>query len=152
MNYKYLLGIFCVMLNQYVSAQHIIHDSLPQTNTIVHEDERIGILGSKMAEYNLSLSKKIQMVSGYRLMLLNTTDRNQAMQLRSTLLQKYPEQKVYTTFLAPYIKLKFGNFLTRDEAMAMKKNFEKLKLVTGNIYVVSELVEKKPEEKKAGED
>ena len=152
MTYKISLGIICVILVQYVSGQHIIHDSLPQTNTVVHEDERIGILGSKMAEYNLSLSKKIQMVSGYRLMLLNTTDRNLAMQLRGTLLQKYPEHKVYTTFLAPYIKLKFGNFLTRDEAVAMKKSFEKIKLVSGNIYVISELVEKKPEEKKSGEE
>jgi hypothetical protein len=35
----------------------------------------------------------------------------------------------------------------------MKKNFEKMKLVSGNIYIVSEQVEKKPlEEKKAGEE
>lgn len=127
-------------------AQSMVFDTLPNTGTLIYEDERIGVLGEKMAEYNLSLSKKTQIVSGYRLMMLNTTDRNQAMQLRSALLQKFPEQKVYTTFLAPYIKLKFGNFLTREEAESMKKNMEKMKLVEGNIYIISEKVEKKPTE------
>ncbi len=126
-------------------AQSMVYDTIPITGTLIYEDERIGLLGERMAEYNQSLSKKTQIVSGFRLMMLNTTDRNQAMQLRSTLLQKFPEQKVYTTFLAPYIKLKFGNFLTRQEAESMKKNMEKMKLVEGNIYIISEKVEKKPE-------
>jgi hypothetical protein len=109
------------------------------------KDERIDILGTKMAEYNESLANKIQMVNGYRLMLLNTTDRAQALQVRSLLLQQYPDQKVYMAFLSPYIKLKIGNFLEKSEAEKFRKQLLAAKIVTGNIYLLPEKVEQKPE-------
>jgi hypothetical protein len=143
---KFLISCLWIIGGLHSHAQSMTYDTIPNTGVLIYEDERMGILGEKMTEYNLSLSKKTQIVNGFRLMMLNTTDRNLAMQLRSTLLQKFPEQKVYTTFLAPYIKLKFGNFLTRQEAESMKKNMEKMKLVEGNIYIISEKVEKKPVE------
>ena len=100
-----------------------------------------------MAEYNESLADKIQMVNGYRLLLLNTTDRNLAMQLRANILQQFPEQKIYMVFISPYIKLKVGNFTDRNEAEKLKKQIIDLKLVSGNIYLLSEKVEQKPSEK-----
>ncbi len=111
----------------------------------VIKDERISMLGTKMAEYNESLANKIQMVNGYRLMLLNTTDRAQALQVRSQLLQQYPDQKVYMAFLSPYIKLKLGNFLEKPEAEKFRKQLLASKIVTGNIYLLPEKVEQKPE-------
>lgn len=111
----------------------------------VIKDERISMLGTKMAEYNESLANKIQMVNGYRLMLLNTTDRAQALQVRSQLLQQYPDQKVYMAFLSPYIKLKLGNFLEKSEAEKFRKQLLASKIVTGNIYLLPEKVEQKPE-------
>ena len=134
-------------------AQRFINDTAANGFSITHKDERIDLLGKKMAEYNESLAEKIQMVDGYRLMLLNTTDRNQAMQVRATLLQQFPEQKLYMTFLSPYIKIKLGNFLDKKEAEKLRKQILYLKIVTGNIYILPEKVEQKPLEKTtAGED
>ena len=90
----------------------------------IHKDARIDMLGKKMAEYNESLSSKMKMVNGYRLMLLSTNDRAMAMQIRSQLLQQYSDQKVYMIFQSPYIKLKMGNYTERPEA-------EKCETVTG---------------------
>jgi hypothetical protein len=103
--------------------------------------------GQKMAEYNEGLALKIKMVSGYRLMLLNTTDRAFAMKLRTTLLQQYPEHKLYMSFLVPNIKLKMGNFVDKAEAENMRKELQALNIVNGNIYLVNEKIELKPVEK-----
>ena len=112
---------------------------------IIHKDPRIDILGKKMAEYNEALSKNIRSAKGYRLMLLSTNDRNMAMNLRSRLLQQYPDQKVYMTFQSPYIKLKFGNFIEKEEAERFRKHLLNQYIVPGNIYIIPEMIEVKPE-------
>jgi hypothetical protein len=128
-------------------AQVDIVDSVASEKNIMHKDARIDVLGQKMAEYNEGLALKIKMVSGYRLMLLNTTDRAFAMKLRTTLLQQYPEHKLYMSFLVPNIKLKMGNFVNKAEAENMRKELQALNIVNGNIYLVNEKIELKPVEK-----
>ena len=81
-------------------------------------------------------------------MLLSTTDRSQALQVRSQLIQLFPEQSVYKTFQSPYIKLKFGNFLEKEEAEDMRKDIVAARIVPGNIYLVPEMVESKPDKTK----
>ncbi|MEO7524443.1 MAG: SPOR domain-containing protein, partial [Ferruginibacter sp.] len=102
-------------------AQALGTDSIIRGNVTITKDSRIDLLGKKMADYNESLANKIHLVKGYRLTLLSTTDRNQAIQIRSQLLQQYPDQSVYMTFQSPYIRLKFGNFIERDDAEQMRK-------------------------------
>jgi hypothetical protein len=150
MNSKRLIFIMLSLAFTFgVKAQDSI--VAPRDFSVV-KDERVDLLGKKMAEYNESLANKIQMVRGYRLMLLNTTDRALAMQVRSTLLQQYPDQKVYMTFLSPYIKIKFGNFLDKEEADKVRKQLIASKVVTGNVYLLPEMVEQKPDKQNASEE
>jgi hypothetical protein len=135
------------MIGNISIAQDIIEDSVAVEKNIIHKDPRIDVLGQKMAQYNEGLALKTKIVSGYRLMLLNTTDRAFAMKLRTTLLQQYPEHKLYMSFLAPYIKLKMGNFADKAEAESMRKELQALNIVTGNIYLVNEKIELKPVDK-----
>ncbi len=134
------------------SAQESTRDTVIHNGISVVKDERVDLLGKKMAEYNESLSDKIQMVKGYRLMLLSTADRAQAMQLRSNLLQQYPDQKVYMVFVTPYIKIKFGNFTDKSEAEKMRKQLAKSKIVPGNIYLLPEMIELRPDKSAASEE
>ncbi len=123
-------------------------DSIVKPSIKITKDDRIDILGKKMAEYNESLALKIRMEKGYRLMLLNTTDRALAIQVRSKLLQQFPDQNVYMTFQSPYIKLKFGDYLEQEDAEKMRKQIADMKIIAGNIYVVPEMVEVKPDKSK----
>lgn len=111
----------------------------------VNKDKRIDILGEKMYAYNVALAKNIRSGKGYRLMLLSTNDRNVAMNLRSRLLQLYPDHKVYMAYQTPFIKIKMGNFVEKADAEKLKKQLMAQKLVPGNIYVLPETIEIKPD-------
>lgn len=118
-------------------------DTVPDRGFVtVQKDLRLDILGKKMAEYNTkqTVTKVGGYASGYRLMVVNTNDRNYAMQVRTYLLQKYPDQQVHMTFVNPYIKLKFGDFVDRNDAVKVRNDLVKSNLIKGNIYIVPEQV------------
>lgn len=127
-------------------------DSVVTGKVTIVRDARLDILGKKEAEFNAVAALGPRAAKGYRLMVLNSNDRNYAMRVRGQLLQNFPDQKVYMSFQAPFIKLKFGNFLDKDEAEKMKKQLMVQKIVTNNVYVVPDVIEVKPDKNKEGED
>lgn len=129
-------------------AQNAIVDTPLFGNIMVSKDPRLDMLGKKLAEYNESVTaKKARVGKGYRLMLLTTSDRTKAMSVRSTLIQQFPDHKVYMIFQSPFIKLKFGNFVEKKDADAMRKQILASGIVTGNIYLLPETIEIRPEPK-----
>jgi hypothetical protein len=129
--------------------------SVPQTppeNLTINKDIRLTKLAKKEAEINDAngVLRGPKYIRGYRLMLLSTNNQAAAMNLRTQLLKKYPEQKVYMSYQPPYIKVKFGNFLEKSDADNMKKELEKTKIVANNIYIVSELIENNFDKNKDG--
>ena len=143
--------LLLVLVTGFAAGSQAQNTTLPVTDTttygtvVVNKDKRIDILGEKMYAYNVALAKNIRSGKGYRLMLISTNDRNVAMNLRSRLLQQYPEHKVYMTYQTPFIKLKMGNFVEKADAEKLKKQLMLQKLVPGNIYVLPETIEIKPE-------
>jgi hypothetical protein len=111
----------------------------------VYKDSRLDVLAKKEAVINETSALGPRSAKGYRLMLLSTSDRPAAMSLRSQLLQRFPEQKVYMSFQPPYIKIRFGNFLEKADAEKYKKDIIRTKLVTNNIYLLPEIIEIKPD-------
>jgi hypothetical protein len=138
-----LLMVLC--FNSYLKAQIITIDTLNNGTVLLQKDSRIDILGQKMEDYNTSLAKSVRSGKGFRLMLLTSNDRNMVMQTRSKLLQQYPEHKIYMIYQSPFIKLKMGNFVERTDAEKLKKQLLSQKIITGNIYILSETIEIKPE-------
>ena len=139
-----LAGCLGTVAAQTTPAQPVA-DTTEYGTVTVNKDKRIDILGEKMLAYNVALAKNIRSGKGYRLMLLSTNDRDVAMSLRSKLLQQYPEHKVYMAYQNPFIKIKMGNFVEKADAEKLKKQLLAQKLVTGNIYVLPETIEIKPE-------
>lgn len=139
----YVLFLLSMSFSATLFSQKIKSDTLVSNNTVLIKDSRVDLLSKKMAEYNEGLANRVKSERGYRLMLLNTTDRALAMQVRSSLLQQYPDEKVYMIFMSPYIKLKFGNFTDKTEAEKIRKQIIASKIVTGNVYLLPEMVEVK---------
>ena len=141
---NFILVLFLIACQ--VKAQNTaLKDTTSFGKVIVFKDSRLDLLAKKEADFNILGAKS---ANGYRLMLLNTNDRDKAMNLRAKLLQHFPEQKVYMSFQPPYIKLKFGNFLEKAEADQYKKEITQYKLVTTNIYLVPEIIELKTDKNK----
>jgi hypothetical protein len=139
--------IFLLMICSVTSiAQQDTTDTLATGIVTVEKDPRIDVLGRKMTEYNEALASRptgIRSARGYRLMMLSTTNRQQALNVRARLLQLYPDQKVYMSFQSPYIKVKFGNFLDKSEAEQYQRQLKSSELVPNNIYIVAETIEVK---------
>ena len=115
------LFIFLLSISFFSFAQNSDSDKI--NRVIVHEDYRMDILAKKESDINTSILKaQARLAKGFRLMILNTNDRAYAMKIRTMLLQEYPDEKTYMWFANPYIKIKFGNFRTEDEANSYKKN------------------------------
>ena len=125
-------------------AQHSGADSMPAKVTVT-KDPRLDILAKAEAEIN---SYANRFTKGYRLFVLKTTDRNYAMRVRTYLLQNFPEEKVVMTFQAPFIKMKFGDFVDKKEAEKCRDIILKSGVVTGGVYLLPEMVELKPDKLK----
>ncbi len=120
-------------------------DTTVQNKVVVHTDFRLQILAKREAEINTAILKaQARTANGFRLMILNTNDRDYALRVRTELLQKFPEQKPYMWFSNPYIKLKFGNFKTREEAEGYRTQISRM-LGGISIYLLSEIIEVKPD-------
>ena len=147
LSFKKIAFILMGMLFYYCgAAQNLVEidSSINDQDVLIFKDSRIDVLGEKMKDYNANLSNKTKIVNGYRLMVISTTDRAKAMKVRTAVLQKYPNQKLYMIFQAPNIKLKMGNFADREEAKKVRAELIAAKIVSGNIFIVPEPIELKP--------
>jgi len=127
------------------TATPVLTDSPRVTVT---KDPRLDILAKVEAEFN---SMSARFAKGYRLLVLKSDNRDYSMKVRAYLLQTFPDQKVIMTYQAPFIKLKFGNFTEKEEAERYRDMIIQGRVVTGNIYLVAETVEVKPDKNKEEE-
>jgi len=144
---KKLIVVFLTLVVTVAKSQVTSADSAVIGKVTVVKDSRLDELARKEAAFNEVLNAA-KSSNGYRLLVLNTNDRPLAMKVRSQLLENFPEQKVYMGFQPPFIKLKFGNFLTKEDAEAYKKDILKLKIISGNVYLLPETIELKPDKNK----
>lgn len=141
---KYILFIVTIILSQSAYSQAIPDSLLARNKVKIIKDFRLDILASKQSEINTALLKKqARTTKGFRLMVLNTNDKDYAYKIRTELLQKFPEQKPYMWFSSPYIRIKFGNFKTKEEAEVYRRQISAM-LNGANIYLLQETIEVDP--------
>ena len=111
---------------------------------IVHNDPRMDALVKKQAEIN-ARSRRIagRTMRGYRLLVLNTNNRDEAIAGKTKIYQHFPDQKAYLTYQSPFFKLKAGNFQTRDEAVRYQKLMNSI--FPKGVFIIGETIEVKPE-------
>lgn len=123
---------------------------LPTSTVVVHKDARIDALVKKKAAINKSAKKAMsRTMRGYRLMVLNTNSREEAIAAKTKLYTYYPEVKSYLQYQSPYFKLKAGNFKTRDEAEKYRKAMGTM--FPKGVFIVNDTIEVKGE-KDTGEE
>jgi len=112
----------------------------------VNKDPRLDLLAKAQVDIAIANTKMAaRFTKGYRLFVLKTDDRDYAMKVRAYLLQTFPEEKVIMSYQAPFIKMKFGDFVEKEDAEKMKKQITRDGVVKGGIYVVADTIEVKPD-------
>ena len=88
-------------------------------SVIVHRDPRLDILIRKQAQINEETSRDTRRsAKGFRLMIINTNKRDEALAAKAKIYTHFPELKAYLSYQSPYFKLKVGNFKERKDAEA----------------------------------
>lgn len=144
------IGLFCLMIGvvAFASAQ-MVTDTISNAVYVV-KDSRFDLLTKKKAEINKKASDSKRPTKGYRIQVLNTTDRTQAFKIKSKLLSVYPEHKTYLMYQAPYFKIRIGNFVEKGEADDLKK--ELTRMFPAGVFVIPSDIEGKSEKEKEKED
>lgn len=136
--YMKKLALFLSIVSTAVvaNAQTVV-DTISSTVYVV-KDSRFDLLTKKKAEINKKAADARKPTKGFRIQVLNTTNRNEALAAKSKLLTLYPDQKTYLMYQAPYFKLRIGNFVERSEADELKKELAKL-FPTGVFLIPSDI-------------
>jgi hypothetical protein len=113
-------------------------------SVIVHKDPRVDALVKKQAAINSAFKKSAgRTMRGYRLLIINTNSRDEAIAAKTKIYTYFADQKSYLTYQAPFFKLKAGNYQTREEA---KKYLGLMKtLFPKGVFIMSDTIEVKPE-------
>jgi len=116
---------------------------------IVHRDARLDLLLRKQSELNKEVYLENRKSGpGYRVLVINTNDRNKAIAVKTRLMQEYPDQKTYLIYQSPYFKIQIGNFRTTKEAEALRRQI--VKIYPENVIVIPATVDLKPEKEDGG--
>jgi len=139
---KSLLLFAGILSFNFVIAQG---NAYADTNSVViHKDARIDALAKKQAALNAAIKKaSARSMRGYRLLVINTNKRNEAIDAKTKIYTYFPELKAYLIYQTPYFKLKAGNFRTRDEADRYRKNLNSV--FPKGVYIINDTIEITPE-------
>jgi hypothetical protein len=129
---KYFFLICCTFLGLPSMAQ--------PTGVVLHKDSRIDVLLKKQHDINkvATIKNGRGQYRGYRVMALNTNDRDLAYKTKAQLLSRFPEFQVYVSYQAPFFKLKIGDFISRNDAEDLRKRIATM--MTKGVYIVPDLV------------
>jgi hypothetical protein len=135
----FLLVVF-IILSRSLFGQ----DTLQPPMVVVHKDPRITQLIKKQTEVNTAIKRAaIHTMRGYRIMVVNTNKRDEAIAAKTKIYTYFPELKAYLLYQSPFFKLKAGNFRTRDEAERYQKNLSTF--FPKGVFIINDIIEVKPE-------
>lgn len=111
----------------------------------VHKDPRVDLLIRKQAQINEETGRNARKSGkGFRLMIISTNSRDEALAAKTKVYTYFPELKAYLWHQSPYYKLKAGNFKDRKEAEEYQKRLNVY--FPKGVFIMNDIVEYKPEE------
>lgn len=116
-------------------------------SVIVHKDPRVDILVKKQAQINEETTKEARRTAkGYRLLVINTNKRDEAIAAKTKVYTYFPDLKAYLIYQSPYFKVKVGNFKDRKDADDFRKELSTL--FPSGVFIINDIIEIKPDRNK----
>ncbi len=140
---KKLLLLCGLLLSLNLFAQNI-QSTGDTNNVVIHKDPRLDLLINKQAQINEETTRESRRTAkGYRLMIISTSNRDEAIAAKTTVYTYFPELKAYLWHQSPYYKVKAGDFKERKEAEEYQKRLNVY--FSKGVYIMNDVVELKPE-------
>jgi len=139
MNKFFLIAAFLISLNSF-SQDTTWRKTIDTPSVIVHKDSRIDLLVKKQVQINEETTREARRIGkGYRLLVINTSNRDEAAAAKTTVYTFFPELKSYLLYQAPFFKLKVGNFKEKKEAEDYQKRLEKY--FPKGVFIMNDTIE-----------
>lgn len=142
---KTVLTIGCLVLMTFAQGQTTPVPPADTASVIVHKDPRLDQLVKKQIQINEETTRDARRnIKGYRLLVINTNVREEAMAAKTKVYTYFPELKPYLIWQSPFFKLKVGNFKDRKEAEEYRK-----KMATHfpkGVFIINDIIEIKLDE------
>lgn len=136
---KFLLSLSLLAATVSLQAQDAVMDTA-RKSVVVHKDPRIDLLVAKQAQINEETSRDARRtVKGFRLMIISTNSRDEAIAAKTKVYTYFPELKAYLWHQSPFYKLKAGNFKDRKEAEQYQKKLNEY--FPKGVYIMNDMVE-----------
>jgi hypothetical protein len=142
MNRIYLIAFFLISLSS--SAQVVDSSTSPDSaSVVVHKDPRLDLLVKKQAQINEVTSRDARRTEkGYRLMIISTNSRDEAIAAKTKIYTYFPELKAYLWYQSPYFRVKAGNFKDRKDAEAYQQRINSY--FPKGVFIMKDVIEVKP--------
>jgi hypothetical protein len=119
--------------------------TLAQTDSatvVVYKDPRLAELIRQQVQINEETTRDSRRnMPGFRIQVINSTDRNKVFAAKAKIYQEFPDLKPYLLYQPPNFKLRVGNFKTQEEAEDFEKQLSAL-FPTG-LYIIRDVIEVK---------
>jgi hypothetical protein len=142
---KSLIAVVTLFISFNLSGQDTTWPKTGDTSSvIVHKDARIDLLIKKQTQINEETSREARRSGkGYRLLVINTNKRDEAVDAKTKVYTFFPELKSYLIYQSPYFKLKVGNFKERKEAEDYRERLQKY--FPRGVFIMNDTIEIKPD-------
>ncbi len=125
----------------FISSSILAQDT---SSVVIHKDPRVDLLIKKQIEINdITTRDARKMSKGFRLLVINTNNREEAINAKTKLYQYFPELKSYLVYQSPYYKLKAGNFKEREDAEDYEKKLDPY--FPRGVFVMNDIIEVNPD-------
>ena len=106
------------------------------------KDNRIDGLIKRQMQVNEETSRNARRIEkGFRLLVISTTLRHEALAAKAKVYSYFPELKAYLFHQSPYYKVKAGNFKDRKDAELYQRRLELL--FPKGVFIINDLIEVK---------
>jgi len=116
--------------------------AVDSNSVIVHKDTRLDLLVKKQAQINEVTSRDGRRTDkGFRLMIISTNNRDEALAAKTRVYNYFPELKAYMWYQSPYFRVKAGNFKERKDAEAYQRKLNAY--FPKGVFIMKDIIEVK---------
>ena len=141
------LALMSFWLLQVIPPKAAAQDSLfisknDSSYVFIIKDNRVDGLIKRQIQVNEETSRNARRQDkGFRLLVISTTLRDEALAAKTKVYSYFPELKAYLFHQSPYYKVKAGNFKDRKDAELYQRRLELL--FPKGVFIINDLIEVK---------